>query len=284
MAAHADRRRRGDVPHAAAQRRRRARRAHGARLLGLQLSDAVRSPGLLRGEQPRRGGARRPRVHGYPRRPRRRARRGHRRRAVGRGAGGQEPGVRLHAGAAGDQGQGGGRLYRRGSGHPGLHRGARRRDRRGGLALPHHSGAGRAGPRDVGAVPAEPRDLLRSGGVEARRRGGLADGVVRPGARPHLLGHRQPGARLQSRAAAGRQPVHELRGGPGRRYGRDPLALPVHACRSLRLRRGADPGAGGHRTRRPVVQGGAVGEPQRVLLRARPGDGPFSSTACRSSA
>ena len=60
----------------------------------------------------------------------------------------------------------------------------------------------------------------------------------------------------------------------GRRHGRDPLALPVHARRSLRLRRGADPGAGGHRARRHRVQGDAVrGEPQRVLLRAGPRDG-----------
>ena len=38
-------------------------------------------------------------------------------------------------------------------GRPRLHRGARRRDRRGGVALPHHPGTGRAGARDVGAVP-----------------------------------------------------------------------------------------------------------------------------------
>ena len=46
--------------------------------------------------------------------------------------------------------------------------------------------------------------------VEDGRRFGVAHAVVRPGAQPDLLGHRQPGTRLERRAAARRQPLHRL--------------------------------------------------------------------------
>ena len=53
------------------------------------------------------------------------------------------------------------------------------RDRQGGVALLHDSRPRRAGPRDLGAVSAEPDDVLRSRGVEARRRVDLGDRLVR---------------------------------------------------------------------------------------------------------
>ena len=52
-------------------------------------------------------------------------------------------------------------------------------DRQGSVALLHDSRPGRAGPRDLEAVSAEPDDVLRSGSVEARRRIGLGDRLVR---------------------------------------------------------------------------------------------------------
>ena len=238
----------------------RAGRADGARVLDLPLSDPVGPPRLLRVEQPWRGRAGRPALHGDARRARRGHRRGDRDGAVGRRGGGQVAGVRVHAGAAGGQGQGHRRHRRRRSRHPRLRRRARRGHRRGGLALLHHSGAGRTGARDVGAVPAGSGDLLRPRGVEARRGLGLADRFVRPGAEPDVLGRGQPGARLEPGAAARRQPVHQLGGGPRRRHGRVALALPVHARRSVRLRRRSDSRAGRHRAQRHPVPGDAVGE------------------------
>ncbi len=48
------------------------------------------------------------------------------------------------------------------------------------------------------------------------------------------------------------------------------VVLPVLAERSVRLRRGADSGAGRHGLAGHAAQAGVLGEPQRVLLRARP--------------
>ena len=134
-------------------------------------------------------------------------------------------------------------------------------------------GPGEPGHETWEPCPPNPDHLLRPGGLEARRRRGLAHGLVRPGAEPDLLGHRQPGSRLQPRAAAGRQPLLLLGGGARRRHRGAALALPVHAGGPLRLRLGAGPGAGGHHPQQRRVQGDAVGQPQRVLLRAGPGDG-----------
>ena len=97
-------------------------------------------------------------------------------------------------------------------------------------------------------------------------------------------GHRQSGARLLPRAAPRRQPLLRLRGRARRRHRRAELVLPVHPRRPLRLRRGADPGAGRHRAQRRAVQGDAVGQPQRLLLRAGSGDGAVPDRGSRSSA
>ena len=69
-------------------------------------------------------------------------------------------------------------------------------DRQGSLAVQHDSRARRAGPRDLAGRL-----------VEDWRRLGLADRLVRSGAQPDVLGRRQPRARLEPGAAAGRQPL-----------------------------------------------------------------------------
>ena len=86
-------------------------------------------------------------------------------------------------------------------------------------------------------------DVLRSRGLEARRRVDLADRLVRSAAEPDLLGRRQRRSRLQRRAAARRQPLHRFRRRARRRHRQAEVALPVHAARRLRLRLGADAGA-----------------------------------------
>ena len=165
-------------------------------------------------------------------------------------------------GAAGGEGQGAGRHRRRRVRHPRLHRGVRREDRQGSLALLHHSRSRRAGARDL-----EGRRL------EDRRWIDLADAVVRPGAESHLLGRRQSRPGLESGSAARRQPVYRFGGRPRRRHRRVEVALPVHAQRRLRLRRGADRGARRSELARHADEDDAVGESQRDVLRARSRDG-----------
>ena len=95
-------------------------------------------------------------------------------------------------------------------------------------------------------APGEPGSETWSGDAWKTGGGSLwVTGSYDPGAQPDLLGHRQSRARLQSRAAAGRQPLHELRGRARRRHRAAEVALPVHAGRSLRL--GLDAGAGARR-------------------------------------
>ena len=112
-----------------------------------------------------------------------------------------------HDGAARRQGQGPGRRRRRRVRHPRIHCRVRRPDRQGSVALLHDSRTRRAGARDV-----EGRR------VEDRRRVDVADAVLRSGAEPDLLGHRQPGSRLERRPAAWRQPLHRLGRRARRRY------------------------------------------------------------------
>ena len=193
----ADRRRRCHVPDAAAQRHRGARRPQRPRLLGLSVPDAVRAHRLLRIEQPWRRDPGRHAVYGDPRR----APRGDRCEDGGRALecrGGRiATGILPDAGSARRQGQGH-RRHRRGrAGHSRVHLGPRCGDRGRGVAVLDHPGARRAGARDVGAVSLEPHDVLRSRGLDARRRVRLVDRVLRSGTQPDLLGHRQSGARLQ---------------------------------------------------------------------------------------
>ena len=90
-------------------------------------------------------------------------------------------GLRADARAAGRQGQGDRRTGRRRVRHSRVPGRVRREDRQGSVAVQHDSRAGRGGTRDLG------RRL-----VEARRRSGVADRIVRPGPEPDLLGDRQP--------------------------------------------------------------------------------------------
>ena len=140
-----------------------------------------------------------------------------------------------HARAARHQGHG---RHRRGRGrvrHPRLHRGLRRAHRQAGLEVRNHSTARAARQRD-----------LEGRRVGTRRRLGLGDGLVRSGVEPDLLGRRQPRARLEPGPASRRQPLHRVGGGARRDHGRVEVALPVHAERPLRLRRGAGARARGH--------------------------------------
>ena len=107
------------------------------------------------------------------------------------------------------------------------------------LAFQYHSGAGRAGARNVvGRL------------LEAWRRVDLADRILRPGPQPDLLGVSAIRARLERRRAPRRQPVHGLRGGSGRGHRRAEVVLPVHAARRVGLGLGPGPGS-----RRPGVGG-----------------------------
>ena len=79
-----------------------------------------------------------------------------------------------------------------------------------------------------------------------------------------------PGPDWNGDDARRRQPLQRLRGGARSRYREAEMVLPVHAARQARLRFGAGSGAGGHGVAGPAAQGDAVGQSQRVLLRARP--------------
>ena len=221
--------------------------AKTGRVFWIYRHNTVAGPeGLLRLEQSRRRDSRRHAVHGHARCA---ARRDTRRPAAPCGT---SQVAELKAGlfadprAAGGQGQGDRRRRRRRLGIRGFIAAYDAQHRQRSVALLHDSRARRAGPRNLGGMPAKPGDVLRSGSVEARRRIDLADRFVRPDAEPDLLGRRQRRSRLESGPAPGRQPLHRLGRRARCRHGTAPLALPVHAERRLRLRRGADPGAGRH--------------------------------------
>ena len=128
------------------------------------------------------------------------------------------------------------------------------------LAFLDRARAGRAGLGDMG------RRL-----VEARRSVDVADRLLRSGAEPHLLGHRQSGPGLQRRRPPWRQPVFVLAARAGSGHRQAEMAFPVHAARHARLGRDADPGAdrlAAADGRKLVV----VPKPQRLPLRARPAD------------
>ena len=104
-----------------------------------------------------------------------------------------------HARAPCGQRQGHCRRGWRRVGHPWIRRRVRCRHGPGGVALLHGSSTRRT----------RLRDLVRRG-VENGWRIGLAHGHVRSGAEPHLLGHRQPGTRLQPGPTSRRQPLHRF--------------------------------------------------------------------------
>ena len=140
--------------------------------------------------------------------------------------------------AARGQGQGRHRCRRRRIRHSRVHRRVRCGNRQGGVAVQHDSGAGRAWVRDV-------EWSVEQGRLEERRRIRVGDRFLRSGAEPDLLGHRQSRSGLQPRATTRRQPLHGLRRCARRRHRQAPVALPVHAERSIRLGRDAGAGARG---------------------------------------
>ncbi len=163
-----------------------------------------------------------------------------------------------HDGAAHRQGQGPRRRRRRRVRHSRLHRGVRRADRQGNLALLHHPGTRRARQRDV--------ERRR---VEDGRRLAVGHALLRSGDQPDVLGRRQPRPRLEFRSAARRQPLHGQRRRARRGHRAAQVALPVFAERHLRLRLRPGRGARGSQLARHADQGDALGEPERLLLRAR---------------
>ena len=104
------------------------------------------------------------------------------------------------------------------------------------------------------------------------RRIDLGDRIVRSGNEPHVLGCRKSRARLQRGEPPRRQSLQLLGHRARRRYRKAEVALPVHAQRRVRLGRRADSGACRYFVERQPAQGDAVGQPKRLLLRARPHD------------
>ena len=139
LAVHAARRQRDHVRHAAPERRAGARREDRPRVLAVPLHRVARGARVLRLEQPRRRHPRRHALHGHARRAPRRARRDRRPAAVERRGRRSQARLLDHDGAARRQGQGARRRRRRRVRHPRLHRGVRRADGQGSLALLHDS-------------------------------------------------------------------------------------------------------------------------------------------------
>ncbi|CAA9357628.1 MAG: Quino(hemo)protein alcohol dehydrogenase, PQQ-dependent, partial [uncultured Gemmatimonadaceae bacterium] len=258
-------RRRRDVRDRAARLPVGARRRDGEEALAVPAPDPDRRRGLLRQREPRRGGRARQGVHGHAQRLPRRPRRAHGEAALADGLRRRTRRGERHAGTPRRQELGAGRQLGRGVRRARAHRRDRRRDGEARVAPLHRAAPGRAGKRDVaGGAPAGPRARRRLG---ARRRDGVDHRDLRSGARPGVLGHGQPLARVRRRRTAREQPVHELRRRARPRRRRDPLALPAHAARRVGLRRGrrVDPVRAGWATAaRPL-------RPQRLPVRPRPG-------------
>ena len=134
-------------------------------------------------EQSRRRDARRHALHGHARRASGGDRREERPAAVEHEGGRQQGRLLADARAARRQGQDHRRRRRRRVRHPRVRRGLRRAQRQGSVALLHHPGARRTGRRHVEEVSAGPGQLLRLRRLEARRRLGVGDRVLRSGAR-----------------------------------------------------------------------------------------------------
>ena len=125
-------------------------------------------------------------------------------------------------------GVGGGELR-----HSRIHRRLRRADRQGSVALLHDSRAGRARRRHVEGVPAQDRGrVLRSRGVEARRRIDLGDRLVRSRAESHVLGRRQRRSRLEPTQRPGDNLYTDSVVALDADTGKLKWHFPVHAARS----------------------------------------------------
>ena len=99
-------------------------------------------------------------------------------------------------------------------------------------------------------------------------------GSVRSGSQPDVLGHRQSRVPTGTAIAGRRQPVQRLGRRARCRHRQAEMAFPVHAARRVRLRLDAGAGARRHPVAGPAAQGDAVGESQRLLVRARSRERP----------
>src|SRR5688500_4520391 len=105
--------------------------------------------------------------------------------------------------------------------------------------------------------------------MDAWRRLDLGDRVLRSRNESDFLGRRKSRTRLQRREPAWRQSLQQFRRCVGCGYGNAEVALPVLAGGRVRLGRRADSSTGRYFVERQPAQSDAVGEPQRILLRAR---------------
>ena len=144
---------------------------------------------------------------------------------------------------------------------PRIHRRLGPRHRQEAVAPPHDSGTRRT---RLGDVAEEQRR------VEVRRRADVAFGLLRSGARPCLLGHRQCRALRSAATRRPRQPVHVERAGDPAEDRRDRVSLPIHTQRRLRRGRRRRARARRYPGQRPDPQGDDPAEQERLPLRAGP--------------
>ena len=101
-------------------------------------------------------------------------------------------------------------------------------------------------------------------------------GSYDPGNQPDVLGHGQSESRMERRSAQSRrQPLWRFGRRARRRHRKAEVVLPVHAERRVRLGFRAGAGARDDRLAGQAAQGDALGQSQRLLLRARSQDGEF---------
>ena len=155
------------------------------------------------------------------------------------------------------------RRQRRRSGYSRLHRIARSGNRRAAVALVRASRARNARSEDL----AERRSHA------ARRRHDLGAQHLRSGPEPALLRHRESAAGDRRTRPRGIESVYRVHHRAESRHGEARVVFPAVAARHARLGRGADAGVIRCRRRRDAAQAAGAGQPQRMVLRARPRHG-----------
>src|SRR3984893_9152029 len=106
--------------------------------------------------------------------------------------------------------------------------------------------------------------------MDAWRCIGLGNRAVRRAAEPDLLGNRKPRTRLEQRRPRRLESLQRLRGGARRGYRKAEMVLPVLAARRLRFRFRSGAGPRRYGVEGQNTSGDALGQPQWLLLRARP--------------
>ena len=168
-------------------------------------------------------------------------------------------GLHLHRGAAGREGQGDRRVGGRRLRHPRVHRGVR-------CAAP----ARKLWRFYTMPGPGEPGNETWAG--DSWKNGGASiwvTGSYDPELNLTYWGVGNPGPDWNGDGRAGDNLYSDSVVALDADTGQAEVALPVHAARRVRLRRHAGPGAGRHRVAGPAAEGDALGQPQRLLLRAR---------------